>query len=400
MLLGARMARTRRGHSAPRLRRALIALAASGAAALALALAGPAQAKTVWLCKPGQSPNPCFESLQTTVITSDGAATIVNTKRAKRPKVDCFYVYPTVSDQTTTNADLTVDPQQTAIARFQASRFSQRCRVFAPMYRQLTLAGIAQPSIPAEAAQLAYGDVRAAWREYMRRYNNGRGVVLIGHSQGTGMLTQLVREKIDPFPAIREQLVAALLIGGNVTVKRGSDKGGAFKKVPACHTKRELHCVVAYSVFNQTPPDNTLFGRANGRFEQSLGLPVRTDVEVLCNNPAALGGGLAPLATLAPTSPFPGTLGLGIQLLFNGTPPTAPTPWIQPQDHYLGHCVQGNGANVLMISPVGSARTLTPIPDASWGLHLADVNIALGNLVDLVRSQSRAYLKARAKQRR
>ena len=185
-----------------------------------------------------------------------------------------------------------------------------------------------------------------------------------------------------------------------MTVKQGSDKGGAFKKVPACRTKRELHCVVAYSVFNQTPPDNTLFGRANGRFEQSLGLPVRTDVEVLCNNPAALGGGLAPLATFAPTSPFPGTLGLGIQLLFNGAPPTAPTPWIQPQDHYLGHCVQSNGANVLMISPVGSARTLTPIPDASWGLHLADVNIALGNLVDLVRSQSRAYLKARAKQRR
>ena len=156
MLLGARMARTRRGHSAPRLRRALIALAASGAAALALALAGPAQAKTAWLCKPGQSPNPCFETLQTTVITSDGAATIVNTKRAKRPKVDCFYVYPTVSDQTTTNADLTVDPQQTAIARFQASRFSQRCRVFAPMYRQLTLDGINEPSVPSDAVLLAY----------------------------------------------------------------------------------------------------------------------------------------------------------------------------------------------------------------------------------------------------
>ena len=381
------------------MRRALIALAASGAAALALALAlaGPAEAKTVWLCKPGQSPNPCFESLQTTVITSDGAAKVVNTKLAKRPKVDCFYVYPTVSDQPTTNADLTVDPQQTAIARYQASRFSQRCRVFAPMYRQLTLTAIAQPSLPAEAALLAYGDVRAAWREYMRRYNNGRGVVLIGHSQGTGMLTQLVREKIDPFPAVRDQLVSALLVGGNVTVKRGSDKGGAFKKVPACRTKRELHCVVAYSVFNQTPPDNALFGRTDG---SSFGQPARTDVEVLCNNPAGLGGGLAPLSTLAPTSPFPGTLGLGIQILFNGDPPTAPTPWIQPQDHYTAQCVQSNGSNVLMISPVGAARTLTPVPDASWGLHLGDVNLPLGNLVDLVRSQSRAYLKAGAKQRR
>lgn len=376
----------------------LIALAVGAVGALALA--GPAQAKPVWLCKPGQSPNPCFESLQTTVVGSDGASQVVNTKVAGRPKVDCFYVYPTVSDQTTTNADLTVDPQQTAIARYQASRFSQRCRVFAPMYRQLTLAGISQPSVPAEALLLAYADVRDAWGEYMKRYNHGRGVVLIGHSQGTGMLTQLVREKIDPFPRVRERLVSALLLGGNVTVKQGRDRGGAFKKVPACHSKKDLHCVVAYSAFNRTPPNNAVFGRSNGLFEQAFGLPVRSDVEVLCSNPAALGGGSAPLNTLVPTSPFPGTLGLGILITFNGAPPTAPTPWIQPQDHYTGLCVRSNGANVLMISPVGSARTLTPVPDPSWGIHLGDVNLALGNLVDLVRSQSRAYLKGKAKAKR
>ena len=95
-----------------------MALAVSAAGALALA--GPAPAKTVWLCKPGQSPNPCSESLQTTVVSSDGASKVVNTKLAGRPKVDCFYVYPTVSDQATPNADLTIDPQQTAIARYQA----------------------------------------------------------------------------------------------------------------------------------------------------------------------------------------------------------------------------------------------------------------------------------------
>ena len=213
------------------------------------------------------------------------------------------------------------------------------------------------------------------------------------------MLTQLVREKIDPSRR-RERLVSALLMGGNVTVKQGSDRGGAFNKVPACHTKKDLHCVVAYSAFNQPPPDNAVFGKSNGLFEQAFGLPVRNDVEVLCSNPAALGGGSAALSTLLPTSPFPGTLGLGILITFNGAPPTAPTPWIQPQDHYTGLCVTSNGANVLMISPVGSARTLTPVPDPSWGIHLGDVNVALGNLVDLVRSQSRAYLKAAAKRRR
>jgi hypothetical protein len=360
---------------------------------------GGAEAKSVWLCKPGQAPNPCYESLQTTVVSTDGSSTIANPPLARRPKLDCFYVYPTVSDQPGTNADLTVDPQQTAIARFQASRFSQRCRVFAPMYRQLTLAGIMDPNVPRSALELAYGDVRAAWREYMKKYNHGRGVVLIGHSQGTGMLTQLIKEKIDPFKGARQRLVSAMLLGGNVTVRQGSDVGGSFNHVPACHSKRSRHCVLAFSTYNEPPPDDTIFGKPSGDGVLA-GSGGRTDLEVLCSNPAALGGGVAPLQTLVPTSDFPGTIGLGVRLTFNGAPPTAPTPWIQPQDHYTAICQHSNGANVLMISPVGSARNLLPVPDDTWGLHLADGNIALGNLVELVRTQGNAYLKAVAKQRR
>jgi hypothetical protein len=32
-----------------------------------------------------------------------------------------------------------------------------------------------------------------------------------------------------------------------------------------------------------------------------------------------------------------------------------------------------------------------------WGLHLVDVNLAIGNLVDIVREQSKAWLAAHAK---
>jgi hypothetical protein len=38
------------------------------------------------------------------------------------------------------------------------------------------------------------------------------------------------------------------------------------------------------------------------------------------------------------------------------------------------------------------ARFQNPILGPTWGLHLADVTIALGNLVDLVRSQARSYV--------
>ncbi len=377
-----------------------LALLALSAAAFLIPLALPtgADAATTWLCKPGANPDPCFGSLQTTVIDSSGASHVENPRNARKPPIDCFYVYPTVSDDKTTNSDLSIDPEEIAIAQFQAARFSERCRVFAPMYRQLTLQAIFGATPPAAAVQLAYSDVLAAWKEYLRRYNHGRGVVLLGHSQGSGMLEQLIRKKIDPSRKVRSQLVSAILLGGNVTVKSGSNVGGVFRHVPGCGSARQTGCVIAFSTFNQTPPSNSVFGRP-GAVSNFFGQN-RTDLSVLCTNPAALRGGSAPLDTLAPTIPFPGTLGAGVNILYNGSPPTAPTPWVTPQDHYTGQCVQSNGANVLMISPVGSARQLTPVPDATWGLHLADVNIALGNLVADVGSESKAYLKRQAKAKR
>jgi hypothetical protein len=381
-----------------RLNRPALLVLSLVAAAVLLALPAGAHAATTWLCKPGANPNPCFGSLQTTVIDSSGQSHVETPKNAKKPPIDCFYVYPTVSDDKTTNSDLSIDPEEIAIAQFQAARFSQRCRVFAPMYRQLTLQAIFGAAPPTAAVELAYSDVLAAWKEYLRKFNHGRGVVLIGHSQGSGMLEQLIRQKIDRSKKARSRLVSAILLGGNVTVKQGSNVGGVFKSVPGCRSARQTGCVIAFSTFNQTPPDNAVFGKP-GAVSDFFGQSGRTDLKVLCTNPAALRGGSAPLETLAPTIPFPGTLGVGVSILYNGSPPTAPTPWVTPQDHYTGQCVESNGANVLMISPIGAARTLTPVPDATWGLHLADGNIALGNLVDDVRAETKAYLKQRAKRK-
>jgi hypothetical protein len=103
----------------------LVALAAS-----LLALAPPgAAAKTKWLCRPGLKNNPCVSDLTATVLRTDGSSTIERRKNAKRAPIDCFYVYPTVSDQQTTNANLRIDPEIRATALYQAARFSQVCRV-------------------------------------------------------------------------------------------------------------------------------------------------------------------------------------------------------------------------------------------------------------------------------
>ena len=381
--------------------RALVVLAAA-AAVYVVFVVGPAGAgaRTVWLCKPGATPDPCLGSLQTTIIDPSGQSHVENPSNARRPPIDCFYVYPTVSDDKSTSSDLSIDPEEIAIAQDQASRFSQRCRVFAPIYRQLTVQGIASASVspvPSSALLTAYDDVRAAWKEYMRRFNHGRGVVLIGHSQGSAMLTELVRQRIDPYRAARRRLISAILPGANVTVEQGRDVGGVFVHIAACRSPRQTACVIAYSTFNRTPPDDAIFGKPPVILSQAFGQNQPADAQVLCTNPAALRGGSAPLDTLVPTTPFPGTIGLGLLILYNGSPPTAATPWVTPQDHFAGACVQSNGVDVLMTSPVDGARQLTPSPDQRWGLHLVDVNIALGNLVDDVRAETKAYLRRRAK---
>ena len=374
-------------------RRTLTALAGA-AVAVALLPAADSAADTTWLCLPGQVPNPCKETNATTHISSSGVATVDNPPFAKRPKVDCFFVYPTVSGQSGANADLSIDPELIAIARYQAARFSEVCRVYAPVYRQLTVGSIfAPPDDPAAAARVAYGDVRAAWKEYLRSYNRGRGVVLIGHSQGAGMLQVLARKQIDARPGIRERLVSALLLGGNVTVADGSDVGGSFRHIPACRAPSQLGCVVAYSTYGAPPPDNARFGKSANRFAAVFGIPQGANLEVLCNNPAALAGGPAPLSTLSRTESFPGFLGVGLLIMYAAMPPTAPTPWIEPQDHFAGECIESNGANVLMLTPIAGARVPLPSPTPDWGLHLTDVNIALGDLVTLVRGQAAEYVK-------
>ncbi|MCW2957501.1 MAG: hypothetical protein JWP18_304 [Solirubrobacterales bacterium] len=368
------------------------------AAALAPASAGAAtDADTVWLCHPAMQDDPCDGSLTTTVQQADGTSTVQQAPVPAKPGIDCFYVYPTVSNQTTPNATKTADPEVKSIATYQAARFSQQCRVFAPVYRQNTLVSIFSGGFTDATRAIAYGDVLGAWNDYLRNDNKGRGVVLIGHSQGTGMLRKLVREEIDPDPAARKRLVSALLIGGNVTVKKGSDRGGDFKNVPLCRLPGQLACVVAFSTFLDDPPADSRFGRPPTETDRLTGLPPRTDVEVACTNPGSLTANeQAPAKTFVPSRMFaPGGIAVGILAVYGGLPPSAATPWVQPADRYSGRCETINGAHVLKVRQLGSARHLNAFPDAGWGLHLVDVNGALGNLQDIVAAQSATYLRPR-----
>jgi len=338
-----------------------------------------ADAKVVWLCKPGQRANPCEPRLTTTLFSPSGKRLgVERTRRAARRRADCFYVYPTVSDQQRLQATQVVDDVLRSIALYQAARFSRDCRVFVPVYRQVMIQGLFQPqSVTPEMREQGYADVVEAWRNYLRRYNKGRSVVLIGHSQGTFVLRRLIREEIDPNPTERSLLVSAILLGGNVNVQKGSARGGDFQNLGACRGPRQVGCVIAFSSFNAPVPQDAFFGRT-------------TDpaLEVLCTNPAALGGGSGRLTPIYPTKPFAGSIiGAAANGALGGLPKPK-TPWAAFPGAYRARCSHANDASVLRIAPVSTrAFTITPTPSATWGTHLADANIALGTLTDLVRRQ-------------
>jgi Protein of unknown function (DUF3089) len=366
-----------------------------------LAMSGTAVAKkekTVWLCKPKMQSDPCEASREATVVSYAGnerKEAVIKPGKVKPPPIDCFYVYPTVSEQEGPNANLTIEPQETQVAIDQASRFSQVCKVYAPMYPQLTLKAI-KGTIPPEAGVKAFAGVLGAFDEYMAKYNKGRGVVLIGHSQGSIMLENLIAAEFDKSAALRSQLVSAIILGGNVLVPEGQLEGVTFQNEPLCTSAADTGCVIAYSTFLKEPPEDSFFGRPTSGL---LGGSPPPGTEVACVNPTVLvqNGGTGTLLPYAPTTPFPGENGGGVPT------PTATTPWVQTNGVYQAQCKHENGATWLQPSFGASVTTaaredllahnevVEELIGPEWGLHLYDVNIALGNLVALAGLQSVSY---------
>jgi len=202
------------------------------------------------------------------------------------------------------------------------------------------------------------------------------------------MLTNLITSQIDPDPDIRRRLVSALLIGGNVTVAAGQDVGGDFQNISACRSADQTGCVVAYSSFDHEPPPDAVVGRAN--VGPRANPEANGNLQVLCVNPASLSGGTGPLEPYFGTAKFPGPIGLVLP-----TAPSVPTPWLAYPGLYTGHCESSGVANWLQIDTTGVAGDQRPVVSETlgptWGLHLFDISIALGNLVDLVRQQGAAF---------
>lgn len=349
-----------------------------------------------WLCRPGRE-DFCAVDLDTTVVMADGSTTIEPWAADPDAPIDCFYVYPTVSTDETPNSDLNPGPGEIGVVRSQFARFGEVCKTYAPLYRQITLTALRSRMAGQEVEsdrEMAYNDVKAAWRYYLENDNRGRGVVLIGHSQGSGMLTRLIAEEIDGKP-IQSRLVSALIIGTRLPVPRGEVVGGAFESVPLCTSSEQTGCVVTYASFRDDipPPEDSRFGRVE---EQNM--------IAACTNPAALGGGIGELHA------YLSAAGVGMSAGEQSAwvaGKSIDTPFVSVPGLLTAECVDNERGSYLAVTVHGDPedpRTDDISGDvlangeiqANWGLHLIDVHLAMGNLIDIVGAQGEAWLdKAR-----
>jgi len=164
------------------------------------------------------------------------------------------------------------------------------------MYRQTTSRTLLEGDANgAKTRSVAYNSLLAGWKDYLAHYNQGRPIIFIGHSQGSAMLMLLLSRQVDSNPKILRRMVSAILPGGNVEVPTVAGGGGTFRHIPACRWKGQTGCVIAYSTYPGQPPANSLFARPNKGISAGLKGQAPKTSQVLCVNPAALGGGSARL---------------------------------------------------------------------------------------------------------
>lgn len=344
----------------------------------------------MWLCRPDLAGSPCRADLTATEIGADGSRTIVPYVAAKRPAVDCFYIYPTVDLALVPGNHTDLDDRkaiiQTTIA--QAARFGEVCDVYVPLYRQITIGTYVFGGHKARRLDVAFSDVEDAFLHYMGQYNHGHRIVLIGHSQGADMVMRLLRGRFDRDPVLRERLLVALAIGGPVEVANGSAREATLASIPICTSADQRACVVGYHSYRAT--DEPIHGWPwnDPRGQTSA-----------CVNPAAIGDAGWHRFSRSYV-PIHGSLGGYLKHVDGIT-----TPFVLLRDFFAGACVTDHGHTYLAVAPSTAAddRRAGLVDLGAWsletgfGLHVLDVALPLGDLIDLVGRKAAAAARRRSR---
>jgi hypothetical protein len=200
----------------------------------------------------------------------------------------------------------------------------------------------------------------------------------------------LLAREIEGRPEAKRML-SALLLGFNIEVPQGKTVGGTFRETPLCTRPGQTGCVVTYVTFRASnpPPAGALFGRS-----------ARLGMTVACTNPARLTGGSAKLDSYWYAGPSATGTQSDIVWSSQGAPPT---PFLRTEGLVSGACVNRGNVGYLAVTvnaDPADARTDRIPGDVSiggsvqpgWGLHLIDMNVAMGDLIRLVEAQAESKL--------
>ena len=177
------------------------------------------------------------------------------------PEADVVFIHPTTYDGGRDWNGRVDDPIASrelseAMLPNYAAPFARAGRLFAPRYRQASLyAQLTLRDDARDARRFAYRDVRSAFEAYLARWGHDRPLIIVGVEQGALLAERLAREAAAD-PAVSRRLAAVYLIGDPVAAA----VHGPGSPLPACASRQEAHCVVAYTeaAFALDGPDHVL----------------------------------------------------------------------------------------------------------------------------------------------
>ncbi len=166
-------------------------------------------------------------------------------------QVDVFYVYPTLnSEKNDDRWNVSIDDAKQnekvlgKAVLMQASAFATSGRVYTPLYRQAHIRSYQMMNEGGRKAQeLAYSDVKRAFEIYLKKYNQGRPILMVGHSQGTTHTLRLLSDFFDGKP-LQKKLVAAYIPGIRV-------KQNQFKTIKPMTKPNETGGFVSWNTFKK-----------------------------------------------------------------------------------------------------------------------------------------------------
>lgn len=180
---------------------------------------------------------------------SDSIPLSLHNKEIIDSSVDVFFIHPTTYTENNFegwnasifNDELNKKTDESAIL-YQASVFNASCRVFAPRYRQAHIkAFYIDKEIAKSYFDTAFEDIKNAFDYYLSHYNNGRPIIIAGHSQGTVHAARLLKTYFDDKP-LGKKLVAAYLIGMPVPLNY-------FSSINLCRNKNQTGCYVSWRTY-------------------------------------------------------------------------------------------------------------------------------------------------------